>query len=94
MIYLKWKITDGTGPEDTIFSRGGHAFAGWAVASDRYRVGYLDSAVDLSGLETWDVTELTESEALAFCQDFYADATVDSDGYITPPPDPYESLIS
>jgi|TARA_R100001530_G_C4255155_1_gene138942 hypothetical protein len=86
VIYLKWKLAEGTwgtGPEAIINDRGSTAMASWAVDDDGYRIGYLTDSVDLSGLETWDVTEVTESEALAFCQNIWADATVDSNGYIT-----------
>ena len=90
MIYLKWKLSNGvwgTGPEGEIFDRGGFASAGWALDNEGYRIGYLTgSSVDLTGLETWDVTEVTESEALAFCQNIWADAIVDEDGYITAVP--------
>ena len=92
MIYLKWKLSDdgtsGTGPEGTIADRGGHAEAGWAVDDDGYRIGYLTQIADLTGLETWDVSEQTEAEALTFCQQFYEDAGVVADGYITGPPLP------
>ncbi len=93
MIYLKWRLSDGTlgtGPEATIADRGGRANAGWAVDNDGYRIGYLTQAAALTGLETWDVTEQTEAQALSFCQQFYADAEVQSDGYISgvPAPDP------
>ena len=89
MIYLKWKLSEGTwgtGPEGTIADRGGHAEAGWAVDDDGYRIGYLTQTADLTGLETWDVTEATESEALAFCQQFYAEAEVMDSGLISGPP--------
>ena len=89
MIYLKWKLSDGgtsgTGPEGTIDARGGHAEAGWAVDDDGYRIGYLTQTADLADLGTWDVSEQTEAEALAFCQQFYEDAEVDVDGRITSP---------
>jgi hypothetical protein len=93
MIYLKWKLSDGasgSGPEETITDRGGSAHAGWAVDNDGYRIGYLTQTAALTGLETWDVTEQTEAQALSFCQQFYADAEVQSDGYISgvPPLDP------
>lgn len=92
MIYLKWKLSEdgvsGTGPEETIADRGGHAEAGWAVDGDGYRIGYLSGSVDLTGLGTWDVTEVTEAEALAFCQTVWADAEVMASGLISgPPPD-------
>ena len=93
MTYLKWKLSDGvwgTGPEETIAARGGHAEASWAVDAGGYRIGYLIQTAALTGLETWDVTTVTEAEALAFCQALWADAEVLDDGRISspPPPDP------
>jgi hypothetical protein len=88
MIYLKWKLSDGhtgTGPEEVIADRGGHAEAAWGVDGDGYRIGYLIQAADLTGLETWGVSEQTEAEALTFCQQFYADASVGADGRILGP---------
>ena len=89
MRYLKWKLsegTSGTGPEETIANRGGRAEALWAVDNDGYRIGYLNVAADLTGLETWDVTTQTEAQALTFCQQFYEDAEVMPDGRISGPP--------
>ena len=92
MIYLKWKLSNdgvwGTGPEETIADRGGRAEASWAVGNDGYRIGYLTTTADLTGLETWDVTTQTEAQALTFCQQFYEDAEVGADGRITSPPPP------
>ena len=92
MTYLKWKLSNdgvwGTGPEETIADRGGRAEAGWAVDDDGYRIGYLTQTADLTGLGTWDVTEVTEAQALAFCQVFYADAEVLTNGMISSPPPP------
>jgi len=92
MIYLKWKLStdgvSGTGPEGEIADRGGVADAGWAVDDDGYRIGYLPQTATLTGLETWDVTEQTEAEALTFCQQFYEDAEVGAGGCITSPPPP------
>jgi len=89
MTYLKWRLSNdvwGTGPEGTIDDRGGHADAGWAIDDDGYRIGYLTQTADLTGLETWDVTEVTEAEALTFCQQFYAEAEVMDDGRISSRP--------
>ena len=89
MTYLKWKLSEGTwgtGPEETIADRGGHADAGWAVDDDGYRIGYLTQTADLTGLETWDVTEVTEAQALTFCQAIWEDAEVLPDGRISGPP--------
>ncbi len=92
MIYLKWKLSDegtwGTGPEETIADRGGLADASWAVAGDGYRIGYLAQTANLDDLDTWDVSEVTEAEALTFCQALYVDAEVLPDGYISSPPPP------
>ncbi len=89
MTYLKWKLSNdgvwGTGPEETIADRGGHAEAGWAVDDDGYRIGYLTQTAALTGLETWDVTTQTEAQALAFCQAIWEDAEVQGDGRISGP---------
>jgi hypothetical protein len=92
MTYLKWKLSDsgvsGTGPEGEIDDRGGHAEASEYVDSSGYRIGYLTTTAALTDLETWDVTEQTEAQALTFCQQFYAAAAVLPDGRISgPPPD-------
>ena len=90
MRYLKWKLsegTSGTGPEADL-DRIHRITPGSYVDSDGYRVGYLPE-LDLSGIDAqWDVTELTEAEALTFSQQFYADAEVKADGYISSPPPP------
>ena len=91
MIYLKWKLSEGTwgtGPEETIADRGGHADASWAVDAVGYRIGYLAENCDLTDLDTWDVTEQTEAQALTFCQALYADAEVLTGGRISSPPVP------
>jgi len=79
MIYLKWKLSNdtwGVGPEATIAGRGGSAQASEYVQPDGYRLGYLTETADLTGLETWDVTELTEPEALTFAQQYHAGAFI------------------
>jgi hypothetical protein len=91
MTYLKWKLsegTSGTGPEGVIAARGGKASAGSYVDAAGYRIGYLTQIADLTGLETWDVTEVTEAQALTFCRQFYEDAEVIPDGRISGPPPP------
>ena len=90
MRYLKWKLSHGdwgTQPGDAIVAMGGRATVGWAVDDDGYRIGYLWADVDITQLSSvWDVTEVTEAQALAFGQQFYADASVWSDGQICGPP--------
>ena len=96
MIYLKWKLSEGiwgTGPEDEIAARGGHAEAGWAVDDDGYRIGYLTATATLTDLETWEGSEVTESEALTFCQAIWGDAEVQSNGRISSPPDPPDPTV-
>ena len=92
MIYLKWRLSDdgtsGTGPEETIAGRGGLADASWAVDAAGYRIGYLPQTANLDDLGTWDVSEQTEAQAVAFCAALYADAEMLPDGRISgPPPD-------
>ena len=87
MIYLKWKLsegTSGTGPETELNSASHDVTAGAYVDSDGYRMGYLPD-LDLSSMGEWDVTEMTEAEALTFSQQFYADAEVMADGQISSP---------
>ena len=89
MIYLKWKLSDGTwgiGPEEEIHSRGGTLEASAYTASDGYRIGYLITSTDLTDLGDWDVTEVTEAEALAFAQALWADAEVAAGGYLSSVP--------
>ena len=91
MTYLKWKLsegTSGTGPEGVIAARGGKASAGSYVDAAGYRIGYLTQIADLTGLEMWDVTEVTEAQALTFCQAIWEDAEVLPDGRISGPPPP------
>ena len=95
MTSLKWKLSEGTwgtGPEETIADRDGLAKASWAVDGDGYRIGYLPQTCDLAGLGTWDVTEVTEADALTFCQALYAAAEVLPDGTISGPPPPDDDV--
>ncbi len=90
MKYLKWKLshgTWGTHPVATIAAMGGRANTGWAVDDDGYRIAYLWEDVDITQLDSaWDVTEVTEAQALTFCQQFYAGAEVQDGGTISGPP--------
>ncbi len=92
MRYLKWKLshgTWGTHPVATIAAMGGRANTGWAVDDDGYRIAYLWEDVDITQLDSaWDVTEVTEAQALTFCQQFYAGAEVQDGGTISGPPPP------
>ena len=84
MRYLKWKLsegTSGTGPE-TELNSGNKITAGSYVDSDGYRIGYWPD-IDTSSMGEWDVTEVSEADALAFAQAIWADAEIDSDGILT-----------
>jgi len=88
VIYLKWKLSQGTwgtGPEGPIDEAGGHAVAFWAVDAAGYRIGHASDDADLRG-GPWQVSEVTEADALAFCAALYADAEVLPDGTISGPP--------
>jgi len=90
MIYLKWKLSDGTsgtGPEGPIDEAGGTAAASWAVDAAGYRIGYASDDADLRG-GPWQVAEISEAEAVTFCQGLFADAEVLPDGTISGPPVP------
>ena len=90
MRYLKWKLSElgesGTGPEEDLNST--HRIGvGAYVDSDGYRIGYVPD-LDISGIDAqWDLTEVTEAEALAFCQQLDAEAVVGADGRIHNPAD-------
>ena len=89
MIYLNYKLSEGTwgsGPEETILDRGGSLEPSPYGDSSGYRIGYLTTSVDLTDLGDWDVTEVTEAEALAFAQALWADAEVGTDGRISSVP--------
>ena len=76
MNYATWKLnfTDpnyGTGPEDKIAELGFGAEGAWAngpVESGATILGYLTEPQDESDLAGWEFTNITEAEALAFCQ--------------------------
>jgi len=94
MKYLKWQLHDaggvsGTHPVETIAAMGGKANTSEYVNGDGYRIAYLWDDVDITLLDSaWDVTEVTEAEALAFCQQFYADVEVTANGSMSSPPPP------
>jgi hypothetical protein len=93
MNYATWKLnfTDpnyGTGPEDKIAELGFGAEGGWVagqVENGGTILGYVTEPVDESKLTTWEVTNMTAAEALAFCQAINPDAYLLPDGKITAP---------
>ena len=87
MRYFKWKLSEGTwgtGPERDLNVLNRIAVGSY-VDSDGYRIGYLKDYSISSVDSDWDVTEISEADALAFAQAIWADAEVDSDGILTHP---------
>jgi hypothetical protein len=93
MNYATWKLnfTDakyGTGPEDKIAELGFSAEGGWTdgeLSNGALILGYVTEAVDESELTAWEFTNITQAEALAFCQAIHPDAYLLADGKITAP---------
>jgi hypothetical protein len=91
--YATWKLnfTDpsyGTGPEDKIAELGygaeGALVAGQAENGGTI-LGYVTEPQDESQLTAWNFTNITEAEALAFCQTINPEAYLLPDGTITAP---------
>jgi hypothetical protein len=92
MKYLKWRLhaaggVSGTHPVEAIAAMGGKANTSGYVDDDGYRIAYLWENVDISQLDSaWNVTEVSEAQALTFCQQFYAAAVIMADGRVSSPP--------
>jgi hypothetical protein len=90
MRYLVWHLTwptsqYGYGPEQTAADNGAHLKASMWVNPDVEHgniLGYLIGDLDLALLADWDVTELSEADALAFAVNLDAGAYVMADGVI------------
>jgi hypothetical protein len=93
MNYATWKLnfTDpnyGTGPEDNIAELGFGAEGAWsnsAVESGGTILGYVTEPVDELQLTAWEVKNITQGEALAFCLAINPEAYLLDDGKITAP---------
>jgi hypothetical protein len=91
--YATWKLNFddpnyGTGPEDRIAELGFGAEGAWVsgvVENAGTILGYVTEAQDESELTTWDFTNITKAEALAFCQAINSEAYLLPDGRITAP---------
>jgi hypothetical protein len=98
MNYATWKLSFddpkyGTGPEDKIAELGFGAEGAWlsGPANGGTILGYVTEPVDQSELTAWEVTNITEAEALAFCLAINPEAYLLPDGRITAP---YEDRVS
>ena len=93
MNYATWKLNFdnpnyGTGPEDKIAELGFGAEGAWVagvVENGGTILGYVTEPVDESQLTAWEVTNITEPEALEFCLAINPEAYLLDDGRITAP---------
>ena len=93
MNYATWKLNFanpeyGTGPEERIAELGFGAEGGWVngqVENGGTILGYVTEPVDESELTAWEVTNITEAEALEFCLAINPEAYLLPDGRITAP---------
>jgi hypothetical protein len=98
MNYATWKLNFadpkyGTGPEERIRELGFGAEGAWVagqVENDGTILGYVTEPVDESELTAWEVTNITEAEALEFCLALNPEAYLLPDGRIAAP---YEDII-
>jgi hypothetical protein len=96
MNYATWKLNFanpeyGTGPEDAIADLGFGAEGAWVageVENGGTILGYVTEPVDESLLTIWQVTNITEAEALEFCLAINPEAYLLPDGKITVPYEP------
>ena len=93
MKYATWKLNFadpnyGTGPEDKIAELGFGAEGAWVAGQAENGgtiLGYVTQPQDESELTTWEFTNISEAEALAFCQAINPEAYLLPDGRITVP---------
>ena len=86
MKYAQWTIKrpEGSTPEPLIRSRGGQASGGFMKDADTV-VGYVWNNVDLTGLEKWNFSTMTNLEAMAIAQAMNAECFFGDDGTIQAP---------
>jgi hypothetical protein len=96
MNYATWKLNFadpkyGTGPEQAIVEMGLMAEGAWVqgeVEEGGIILGYTTGPVDETELAAWEVTNITEQEALDFCILINSKAYLADDGRITVPYEP------
>ena len=91
MRYFHYKLSEGiwgTNPYDAVAALGSLLDPSRYVNHvDGYRLAYVTGDCDPDDLDAvWDVSEITESEALTFAQTLWEDAVVLADGRISQPP--------
>jgi hypothetical protein len=93
MNYATWKLNFtnpnyGTGPEAKIAELGFGAEGDWVagvIENGGTILGYVTEPQDETKLTAWEFTNITEAEALAFCQAINPEAYLLPDGRITVP---------
>ena len=93
MNYATWKLNFanpeyGTGPEEAIADLGFGAVAAWSQGEPENGgtiLGYVTEPVDESQLTPWDVQNITQAEALAFCTALNPEAYLTDEGTIVAP---------
>ena len=89
MKYATWKIyfptnsNEGYTPEPTIRERGGTAEG--ALANGDLIIGYISDNADLTNLEQYEATEITEQQALNLAKQVNSDCYMDNEGRIKYP---------
>lgn len=73
-----------SGPEQTIYESGGYAEASWSngpVELGATILGYITGTFE-ADISAWNYREITQEEALEFCQTINPNAFLDQDGRI------------
>ena len=90
MRYFHYQLSEGvwgTNPYDAVAALGSLLDVSVYVDGDGYRLAYVTGDCDPDDLDAdWDVSEITESEALTFAQTIWEDAVVLGNGRISGPP--------
>lgn len=98
MKYATWKVsfknstTEGTSP-DPVVSEQGQYIEGILVLDNFITAGYTSDDINVSELEEWDFTEITQDQFLSLAINENPKATLDSDGKVdfhTPPLQEYK----
>lgn len=95
MRYALWDLVEDlpnylTGPEARIVELGGQAESSWSngfVEDGADILGYVSGDFDPAELSHWNYREITQEDALAFCQTINPEAYLLPDGKITAPVD-------
>lgn len=100
MKYALWSLKEDepnylTGPESKIVEMGGSAEASWTngiVEHSADILGYVNGEFDVTELAHWDYKEISQEQALAFCQSINPEAYLLTDGRIAAPFEPFITI--